>query len=536
MTVSPSGETTMHIQSSYYSVRSPGVPAGTRLHCSPGSREVKSFSTPGNDGSRTPRKQLAFPGSPGGRFGSGSPGSFGTPPHSKGNSKSAALPPGRSLLYEQSSRDSSPSVRRRNNLPALPQVPYDDGDVMRYDERTKNAKSRSRDKVSSKAGSEALTRKVLNPKEYKGVLEQDHPEEPTGRGLFCNCICTMIFIMLLITSAVFVLWLVYPDPVLKIGMTPSSALSALKAYLDMNVFGQHIANRLVATSMAGKLIATGAVRDTEPIIMSFHGSTGVGKTHMADILSKHFVDDSSSTHRRHTCSFTFLTDLHLSVSPDSPATSSYELTIRNWVEDQLRRHKSCGYLFLIFDELRVDTPPELAVALSNVLSEIKLRNKAGENGPIIVAIVMSDIGMHDINTHLSGVWDSGTPRENVTSEELVLLIKNAALYMDRYSSSQQQQESTTLQGEREPLSAPGPFSHLLAITDTIVPFLPLERSHLKLCIIHDAISKDVVMLEEAEVTWVADQLSYFPTSTQVFSLSGCKKVSEKVDLLRQKSY
>ncbi|XP_072016747.1 uncharacterized protein [Amphiura filiformis] len=512
VTVSPSGETTMHIQSSYYSVRSPdGSGSGMRLHHSPSSGGTRGYSTPGRSA-----KQLTFPGTPGNKTPQGSArftttprrSSFGTLRPTSSNSPK----PGRSLLFEPSSTDST--IRRRN-LPALPYGGGGGGDERGNDDTASRTHRTFRQDNGDK--SDGQKKRCSDKGSYKGILEQDHPEEPSsrGRGTICSYICTLISLLLLLVLIILLIWIFVPfgDPVLKIGMAPTDAISMLKSDVDRNIFGQHLANKLVVSALYGMLLRQSG--DDEPVVMSFHGGSGVGKTHMADILAKHFQEHNAKTQ----CSYTFLSDLHIPPS-DSLKVPEYEGLIQSWVNDHLRNCKSCKPLFLIFDELRADAPAELAIAMINVLSEIKLRR----SNHAVVVIIMSDIGMHDINTYMSGLWDSGTPRANTTLDELVLLIQNAALFLHSQESTPQT-EIWPYQSKR------GPFSALLSLVDHIVPFLPLERGHVKLCIMHNVISKGVRLLEE-DLTWVADQLTYFPASSQVFSLSGCKKVSEKVDLLQ----
>ena len=64
-----------------------------------------------------------------------------------------------------------------------------------------------------------------------------------------------------------------------------------------------------------------------------------------------------------------------------------------------------------------------------------------------------------------------------------------------------------------------------------VPFLPMERKHIRECI------KDVLetqygykrkYIPEEYVRTIAKQLNYFPANEEIFSMTGCKRVSEKV--------
>ena len=63
----------------------------------------------------------------------------------------------------------------------------------------------------------------------------------------------------------------------------------------------------------------------------------------------------------------------------------------------------------------------------------------------------------------------------------------------------------------------------------IVPFLPLERDHVKMCIRFNARSKRR-RVSEALVDTIADDFEYIPSDSEVYSSSGCKRVDEKVNL------
>ena len=65
-----------------------------------------------------------------------------------------------------------------------------------------------------------------------------------------------------------------------------------------------------------------------------------------------------------------------------------------------------------------------------------------------------------------------------------------------------------------------------------VPFLPLERSHVKRCVDDELRRKHLDVTSETQ-NEIADQLAYFPADIKLFSKSGCKKISEKVDFYRE---
>ena len=52
-----------------------------------------------------------------------------------------------------------------------------------------------------------------------------------------------------------------------------------------------------------------------------------------------------------------------------------------------------------------------------------------------------------------------------------------------------------------------------------------------MCIKDNAIAKHIYLIE-AQVNAIADELTYFPPESPVFSLHGCRPVDKKVDIYR----
>ena len=69
------------------------------------------------------------------------------------------------------------------------------------------------------------------------------------------------------------------------------------------------------------------------------------------------------------------------------------------------------------------------------------------------------------------------------------------------------------------------------LVSAFVPFLPLERAHVKMCIRDNATAKQITFNDQ-EINAIADELEYFPSDAHVFSSSGCKRVDDKVNLHR----
>jgi len=67
------------------------------------------------------------------------------------------------------------------------------------------------------------------------------------------------------------------------------------------------------------------------------------------------------------------------------------------------------------------------------------------------------------------------------------------------------------------------------LVSAFVPFLPLTREHVKMCIT-DKVKAKRIGLRSHLVDNIADEMEYVPNGIELFSSTGCKRVDEKVDL------
>lgn len=66
--------------------------------------------------------------------------------------------------------------------------------------------------------------------------------------------------------------------------------------------------------------------------------------------------------------------------------------------------------------------------------------------------------------------------------------------------------------------------HLL---DAVVPFLPLQRHHVRHCVLNELAQLGLEPREEV-VQAVLDSTTYFPEDEQLFSSNGCKTVASRI--------
>jgi len=66
-----------------------------------------------------------------------------------------------------------------------------------------------------------------------------------------------------------------------------------------------------------------------------------------------------------------------------------------------------------------------------------------------------------------------------------------------------------------------------------LPFLPMERKHVRECIRDSLVTKryfpNAEAIKESIIKDIEEELDYYPDDEQLFSVTGCKRVPEKVD-------
>lgn len=75
-------------------------------------------------------------------------------------------------------------------------------------------------------------------------------------------------------------------------------VNALKKDLEINLFGQHIANATILPALYSH--HANLHNSRKPLVMSFHGTPGTGKNYVADRIVKHLYklgDDSKYVHK-----------------------------------------------------------------------------------------------------------------------------------------------------------------------------------------------------------------------------------------------
>ena len=271
-------------------------------------------------------------------------------------------------------------------------------------------------------------------------------------------------------------------------------ITGLQSSLRRRVFGQHLVTETVLKAVVGHL---NNKSPSKALALSFNGWTGSGKNFVSKIVAEHIFTrgmESSFAHQ-------------IIATHDYPHQSDVEFYKRHLRNLVAKSVSECPRSLFIFDEM-----DKMPIGLIDVLKPYL------EHYPDVgkidyrksISIFLSNTGGHLINNAVLTHWKEGKKREDIKIKQMDKVIN-----LGEFNNK-------------------GGFWHSSLIEknliDYFIPFLPLERSHIKMCAKADLEQKGHPVTELI-LNNVADELIYFPDDLKVFSQSGCKKISSKVDYI-----
>uniref|UniRef100_A0A914X4L7 Torsin n=1 Tax=Plectus sambesii TaxID=2011161 RepID=A0A914X4L7_9BILA len=270
----------------------------------------------------------------------------------------------------------------------------------------------------------------------------------------------------------------------------------MRTMLNQRLYGQHLAMQTVVQAVKSHFDNDSPHK---ALVLSFHGWTGSGKNYVASIIAQHLYAkgmDSSYVHL-------FISSLHF---PHSDDVDNYKRQLRSWIIGNVT---ACERSLFIFDELdKMDVG--VMDAIKPFIDHYPQLN--GVDFRKSIFIFLSNTGGNDITRRTLEYFQAGKPRDKISLHEMEEIITVSAYNEEG--------------GLR--------FSQLISshLIDHFVPFLPLERQHVMLCI-RDYLKLKGYEPTEDRIKTIADSLQYFPKSTQIYSAAGCKRIANKAELIVQ---
>ncbi|NWZ77969.1 TOR3A protein, partial [Poecile atricapillus] len=270
-------------------------------------------------------------------------------------------------------------------------------------------------------------------------------------------------------------------------------ITGLEADLSGQLHGQHLAKEVVVRAVRGFLQSP---RPQKALVLSFHGWSGTGKNFVARMMASHLYRDGLKSD----CVRVFVSLLHF---PHHNYVDSYKVQLQRQISETVQR---CGQALLIFDEAE-KLHSSLLDAIKPFMAQHDSQGQADPQRSIF--LFLSNLGGNTINEVALDFWRAGRAREEISLELL------------------EQRLRLELQEAAENSYA---HSHLLRenLIDFVVPFLPLEYQHVKLCA-RDAFLARGLPYTEATLDEVAQMMVFVPKEEKLFSAQGCKSVPQRIN-------
>lgn len=280
-------------------------------------------------------------------------------------------------------------------------------------------------------------------------------------------------------------------------ITYEKGCDSLLTLLQSKVYGQPLIVKPIYKSLRAHMLNETPSR---PLVMYFSGWTGTGKTHVSRLIANslfklgmksRFVKYISSSY-------------HFPVKIEGDhEVAKQRLRLREMIRSTVQQ---CERSLIILDELD-KLPSGVVDSLQPLVDYIEDVDGVKYNKAIF--IFLSNTGAEKLNHLAYKMFTEGKERKDLSSKDIEEILIN-----ESYNEPGGLRQSSLLK------------RYSIGV---FVPFLPLERQHVKLCIKDEIESQNVIpdKLEEL-VEEIADEMAFFPNDTQLYSKSGCKGVHDKV--------
>ncbi|XP_064860814.1 torsin-1A-like [Oncorhynchus nerka] len=272
--------------------------------------------------------------------------------------------------------------------------------------------------------------------------------------------------------------------------------TGLEVALDRKLFGQHVASRVIQKSVTGFM---NNKNPRKPLVLSLHGWTGTGKGLVRKLIAENIYKKGMASSFVHQ----FVTSTHF---PNWSQLENYKSQLQQWVKGNVT---NCPRSMFVFDEMD-KMHPGLIDCIKPYLEYYE--NLDGVSYRQAIFIFLSNAGGEKITQVALDFLKAGRDREEMTLHDL-----EPALSLSVFNNKMSGLWHSSLIDKN--------------LVDFFVPFLPLEYRHVLLCGMAEMSAKGLEPNQDV-VDQMAREMIYFPKSEKIFSITGCKTISARLDLLQ----
>ncbi|KAA0706658.1 Torsin-1A Dystonia 1 protein [Triplophysa tibetana] len=264
--------------------------------------------------------------------------------------------------------------------------------------------------------------------------------------------------------------------------------------LKDNLYGQHIVSKVVLKAVSSFMTDS---NPNKPLALSFHGTTGVGKNHVAKIIARNIYEKGD--HSDHY--ITFISEHHF---PHKDKVDMYSAQLKQWIHGNVSSFPRSMFVFDEMDKMN----PRLVETIKTFLDYTARID--GVSFRKAIFIFLSNAGGKVIANLALDFWREGKDREEIQMN----------------SRGMETQIFQTIFNDKS-----SGFWHSSIIdhhlVDHFIPFLPLELKHVRQCVLAEIASLNITVDHDLADT-VAREMPFFPPGEKILSVKGCKTVRQKL--------
>uniref|UniRef100_A0A3P8XDM4 AAA+ ATPase domain-containing protein n=1 Tax=Esox lucius TaxID=8010 RepID=A0A3P8XDM4_ESOLU len=268
--------------------------------------------------------------------------------------------------------------------------------------------------------------------------------------------------------------------------------TGLEVDLNRKLFGQHIVSRVVLKAITGFMKNK---NPKKPLVLSLHGGTGTGKNFVSQLIAKNLYKKGTDSGFFHQ----FVATAHF---PHQSQIENYKSQLQHWIKGNIT---NCPQSMFIFDEMD-KMQPGLIDSIKPYLDYYEKLDGVSYRQAIF--IFLSNSGGENIVQVALDFWKAGKDREEIELKDLEMAL-SLSVFNNKNSG----------------------FWHISLIdknlVDFFVPFVPLEYKHLVQCGMAEMDAQGLVPNHTLVDQMVRDMV-FFPKSEKIFSVTGCKTISNKL--------